>query len=401
MVTNIKEFFPLPLKVLFTFLKEKKEGHRADVQSGDLRLMPLLVRSLDTPPLIDVKGDDLALLQYTGGTTGLPKAVMLSHRILATNVMQAARWNTTAQAGQEVFLGVLPFFHIYAQQIVMNQAIYLGASLILFPRYERQPVLKAIDRYRPTLFPGVATLYIDLMEDPELGKHNLTSIKVCLSGAMALPQRVQEKFEGLSGGRLIEGYGMTETGPLTHANPIHGKRKVGSIGLPVSDTEAKIVSLEDGETEMATGESGEICVKGPQLMLGYWHRPDETAKMIRNGWLHTGDIGRVDADGFFYVVDRMKEMIIAGGFKIFPREVEEVLYRHPKVKEAALIGVKDAYYGELPKAVIVLKEGETATADEIIAFCKALLAAYKVPKQVEFRSDLPMNVIGKILKRDL
>ena len=218
---------------------------------------------------------------------------------------------------------------------------------------------------------------------------------------MALPQEVQEKFEAIGGGRMVEGYGMTETGPVTHSNTIGGKRKIGSIGLPLSDTDAKIVNIEDGETEMAQGQPGEICVRGPQVMQGYWNKPDETAKTIRNGWLHTGDIGKMDEDGFFYVVDRMKDMIISGGFKIFPRDVEEVLYANPKVKEAALVGIKDAYYGELPKAFIVLKEGQSATADEIIAYCREQVAPYKVPKQVEFRTDLPKSLVGKILKRKL
>lgn len=400
-VSNIKDFFPPHLKLLFTLLREKKEGHRADVQAGDPSLMRLLLRFPDSPPHVDVKGDDLALLQYTGGTTGVPKAAMLSHRILITNVMQTAHWNPQAEHGKEIFVCVLPFFHLYGQQIGMNHAIYLGSSMILFPRYEREAVLKAIDKYHPTIFPGVTTLYINLMDDANLARHDLRSIKACLSGAMALPQEVQERWEAISGGRMVEGYGLTETGPLTHANPIHGTRKIGSIGIPVSDTDAKIINIEDGETEMPIGETGEICIKGPQVMLGYWHKPDETAKMIRNGWLHTGDIGKMDEDGFFYVVDRMKDMIIAGGFKIFPRDVEEVLYTHPKIKEAALIGIKAPYHGELPKAFVVLKEGETATPEEIIAHCKAQLASYKVPKQVEFRQELPKSLVGKILKRKL
>ena len=399
--TNIKDFFPPHLKLLFTLFREEKEGHRANVLAGDPWMEYLLLHYPETPPGVDVKAGDLALLQYTGGTTGLPKAAMLTHRMLVTNVLQTAHWNTQAQPGHEVFMCVLPFFHLYGQQIGMNQAIYLGSTLVIFPRYERQAVLRAIDKYRPTVFPGVATLYINLMEDPALGEHNLHSIRTCLSGAMALPQEVQEKFEAISGGRMVEGYGMTETGPLTHANTIHGRRKLGSVGLPVTDTDARIVSIEDGSTDMPVGQTGEICVRGPQVMQGYWNKPDETSKTIRDGWLHTGDIGRMDEDGFFYVVDRMKDMIISGGFKIFPRDVEEVLYTHPKVKEAALVAIKDPYHGELPKAFIVLKDGESATADEIIAFCRQQLAPYKVPKQVEFRADLPKSLVGKILKRKL
>lgn len=400
-VSNIKDYFPWHLKMLFTLFSERKEGHRGHVESSDLPLQRLLRLFPDTPPTVEVRGDDLALLQYTGGTTGLPKAAMLNHRTLVTNVVQAARWNTAAEEGKEVFLAVLPFFHLYAQQIVMNQAVYLGASLILFPRFERQPLLKAVDRYRPTIFPGVATLYARLMEDPDLGKHDLRSIKLCLAGAMALPQDVQERFEAISGGRLIEGYGMTEVGPLTHANPVHGKRKIGSIGVPITDTDARIVSIEDGKTNLPVGQVGEICVRGPQLMQGYWNRPRETASVIRDGWLHTGDLGRMDEEGFFFVVDRMKEMIITGGFKIFPREVEEILFAHPKIKEAALVGIKDAQQGELPRVFIVLREDQALTADEVIAYCRAQLASYKVPKQVEFRAELPKSLVGKILKRKL
>lgn len=400
-VTNIKELFPWHLKMLFTLLRERKEGHRAGVEGADLYLQRLLRRSPDTPPPVDVRAGDLALLQYTGGTTGLPKAAMLTHRALVSNVIQAARWNTTAEEGTEIFLAVLPFFHLYAQQIAMNQAIYLGATLIVLPRYERKSLLRAIDRYRPTLFPGVTTLYAKLMEDSELGKHNLHSLKLCLSGAMALPQEVQEKFESISSGRLIEGYGMTETGPLTHANPVKGKRKVGSIGLPITDTDARILSIEDGKTDLPIGQIGEICVRGPQLMLGYWNRPDETAKVIRDGWLHTGDLGKMDDEGFFFVVGRMKEMIIVGGFKVFPREVEELLYAHPKIKEAAVVGIKDARHGELPVAFIALREGQALTAAEITAYCRRQLASYKVPRQVEFRAELPKSLVGKILKRKL
>jgi long-chain acyl-CoA synthetase len=400
-VANIKDFFPPYLQLLFTLFREEKEGHRAHIEPGDHPFMPLLLAAPESLSNVEVKADDLALLQYTGGTTGLPKAAMLTHRALVTNVLQMAHWNPKAEVGREVFLCVLPFFHLYGQQVSMNHAIYLASSLILFPRYERKTTLKAIDRYGPTIFPGVATLYINLMEEPELGKHNLHSIHSCLSGAMALPLEVQQHFEQISGGRMVEGYGMTETGPVTHSNPIRGARKIGSIGVPVTDTDAKIVNMDDGVSEMKVGEAGEICVRGPQLMQGYWNQPEETSHVIRDGWLHTGDIGMVDSDGFFFIVDRMKDMIISGGYKIFPRDVEEVLYTHPKIKEAALVGIKDAYHGELPKAFIVLKEGQTATAEEIIAFCREKLASYKVPKAVEFRTELPKSLVGKILKRKL
>ncbi len=273
--------------------------------------------------------------------------------------------------------------------------------MILLPRFVLADVLKTIDKEKPTLFPGVPTMYVAINNAPDLQKHNVRSIRVCNSGAAPLPVEVQQQFEKITGGKLVEGYGLSESSPVTHSNPIYGKNKVGSIGLPIVDTEMKIVDLETGETELPIGEIGELCVRGPQVMEGYLNMPEETAHSLRDGWLYTGDIARVDEEGYTYIVDRKKDMVIAGGYNIYPRDIEEVLYTHPKILEAAVAGISDPYRGETLKAYIVLKEGETLTEEEVIAFCKENLAAYKVPKLVEFRSELPKTMVGKILRRVL
>jgi long-chain acyl-CoA synthetase len=342
--------------------------------------------------------NNLAVLQYTGGTTGLSKGAMLTHRNLLANAMQAWAWTEEAKK-PEVILCAAPFFHSYGLTVAMNAGIWSGSALVLMPRYKARDAVKMIERYHPTIFPGVPTMYLGITQEIEQHGGNIRSVRICISGAAPLPKEVQTNFERLSGGKVVEGYGLSETSPVTHCNPLYGERRTG-IGLPMTDTEAMIQDPETGEA-LPPGQPGEICVRGPQVTQGYWNRPEETAKMLSNGWLHTGDIGVMDKDGYFSVVDRAKDMIIAGGFKVFPREVEEVLYAHPKVAEAVLIGVPDEYRGEAPKAFIVLKPGEQATAEEIIAFCTERLAHYKVPKQVEFRSELPKTLIGKILRRGL
>jgi long-chain acyl-CoA synthetase len=273
--------------------------------------------------------------------------------------------------------------------------------MILLPRFVLADVLKTIDKEKPTLFPGVPTMYVAINNAPDLQKHNVRSIRVCNSGAAPLPVEVQQQFEKITGGKLVEGYGLSESSPVTHSNPIYGKNKVGSIGLPIVDTEMKIVDLETGETELPIGEIGELCVRGPQVMEGYLNMPEETAHSLRDGWLYTGDIARVDEEGYTYIVDRKKDMVIAGGYNIYPRDIEEVLFTHPKILEAAVAGIRDPYRGETLKAYVVLKEGETLTEEEVIEFCKANLAAYKVPKLVEFRKELPKTMVGKILRRVL
>ncbi len=344
------------------------------------------------------KPDDLAVLQYTGGTTGLSKGAMLTHRNLLANAMQSWAWTEEAKK-PEIILCAAPFFHSYGLTVAMNTGIWSGSALVLMPRYRAKDAVKMIEKYHPTIFPGVPTMYLGVAQEIEQRGGDIGSVRICISGSAPLPKEAQAAFEKLSGGKVVEGYGLSEASPVTHCNPLYGERRPG-IGLPLPDTEASIQDPETG-VMLPAGQAGEICIRGPQVMQGYWQRPEETAKMLRGGWLHTGDIGVMDEDGYFSVVDRAKDMIIAGGYKIFPREVEEVLYAHPKVAEAVLIGVPDAYRGEAPKAFLVLKPGQQATAEEIIAYCKERLAAYKVPRQIEFRADLPKTLIGKVLRRAL
>jgi long-chain acyl-CoA synthetase len=346
------------------------------------------------------KADDLAVLQYTGGTTGLSKGAMLTHRNLLANAMQAWAWNGIQGENppQETILCAAPFFHSYGLTVAMNLGILSGSALVLMPRYNAKDAVKMIKQYRPTLFPGVPTMYQGITREIEAHGGDLHSVRICISGAAPLPAELQKNFEQLSGGKLVEGYGLSEASPVTHCNPLNGPRK--GIGLPLPDTEASIQDQDTGEM-LPPGQPGEICIRGPQVMKGYWNRPEETAHMLRGGWLHTGDIGVMDEEGYFAVVDRAKDMIIASGYKIFPREVEEVLYTHPKVAEAVLVGVPDEYRGETAKAFIILKPGQQATAEEIIAFCKERLASYKVPRLVEFRTELPKTMIGKVLRRAL
>lgn len=284
--------------------------------------------------------------------------------------------------------------------VCLNLSIYSGFTIILLPKFELQEVLHTIQNLKPTVFPGVPTMYVAINNYPEIGKVNLSSIKFCISGAAPLPVEVCERFEALTDGKLVEGYGLTETTPVTHANPLYGLRKIGSIGLPLSDTEMKIVDLGEGTRELPLGEIGELCIKGPQVMKGYWRMPEESAQTLRDGWLYTGDIAKIDEDGYTYIVDR-KRHDYYGGFNIYPRDIEEVLYSHPKIKEVVAAGIPDPYKGEIVKIYVVLKEGQTVTKEEIIDFCKKNLAKYKIPEIVEFRKELPKTLVGKVLRRVL
>ena len=406
-VANIKEYFPGLLRVLFTLAKEKKEGHAQDI-SGDANtywFQDLLAQAPDKPQPVDVTPDDTGVLMYTGGTTGVSKGAQLAHRNLVANAIQVRWWMWDNQEGKEVILTSLPLFHSYAMTVCMNLAVYLASAMILIPNPRiLEHVLKSINKHKPSLFPGVPALYVSIINYPDIAKYDVSSIRACISGAAGLPPEVQERFEKLTGGKLVEGYGLSEATPVTHCNPIYGKRKEGSwIGIPVPDTEAMIVDLETGETPLETGEIGELCVRGPQVMKGYWNMPTETANALRDGWLHTGDIARMDGDGFFQIVDRKKDMILGtGGYNIYPREVEDVLYEHPKVMEVAVAGVPvGKEKGERVKAYVVLKPGETATEEEILDYCRENLAYYKVPKFIEFREELPKSIVGKVLRRVL
>ena len=403
-VTNIKEYFPPFLKVLFTLLKEKKGGDRQDI-SGDANtywLQALLNKAPAKPQPVEVLPSDTACFLYTGGTTGVPKGAELTHSNLMANAVACRHWLHDIQDTKEVVLTALPLYHSYAMTTCMNLSVYAAGGMLLIANPRDIPgLMKSISKHHPTLFPGVPTIYVAFINFPDLAKYDVKSIRACISGAAGLPVEVQKTFQELTGARLVEGYGLSEASPVTHANPIFGDNRVGTIGLPWPDTEAKIVDLETGKKELAIGEIGELIIRGPQVMKGYWNMPEETAQTLREGWLYTGDIAKMDEDGYFTIVDRKKDMIIAGGFNIYPRDVEEVLYEHPKVQEAVVAGIPDPYRGETVKAYIVLKEGVTATEDEIREFCKGKIAKYKVPTHVEFRANLPKTIVGKVLRRIL
>ena len=352
-------------------------------------------------PAVSGSPDEIALLQYTGGTTGVSKGAMLTHRNLIANVLQGVTWDRQAQKGRERMLTVLPFFHTYGITSCINASIYQAATIILLSRFEVNEVLDAIDRYQPTRMAGVPTMYIALASHPRIRGSRISSIKVFSCGSAPFPMEAFKNFEELTAGKISEGYGLTEASPLAIANPPFGRRKVGSIGIPRPATDAKIVDLETGEKTLPPGKEGELCLRGPQVMKGYWNRPEETARTLREGWLYTGDIARMDEDGYFFLVDRKKDLIICGGYNVYPRDVEEVLYQNPKIREACVLGVPDPYRGETVKAFVVLKEGEESDPGEIIEFCRQNLARYKAPTLVEFRRELPKSQVGKILRKTL
>jgi len=404
-VTNIKDYFPTHLRVLFSLTRERRDGHRARLprDGHTFWLKHLLTKAKATDPRVAVGGNDLALLQYTGGTTGVAKGAMLTHRNLVANTLQVRAWfgPLANLDGPDVVLGVLPLFHIYAMTTIMNFSIFGGGTMVLQPRFVVEDVLKAIQRERPQLLPGVPTMYMAINNAKNLTRYNLRSLKGAISGAAPLPLEVQHKFEELTGARLIEGYGLTEASPVTHCVPLGISHAPGSIGVPLPSTEAAIFDQETGSRQLPPGEIGELAVSGPQVMQGYWQRPEETAQVLRDGWLFTGDIARQDADGFFSIVDRKKDMIITGGMNVYPRDVEEPLYAHPKVREAVAVGVPDERWGEAVKVYIVLRDGQTATEQEILDYCHSRMARYKVPKYVEFRTELPKSMVGKVLRRQL
>ena len=404
-VTNIKEEMPPILRTLFTLAKEKKEGHRQPFEGdpGAIAYQKVLTLGGDDSAA-DVKASDVALLQYTGGTTGISKGAMLSHRGLVANTLQCKAWFGGALVdGADAVMAVMPLFHVYGLTTVMNFAVQSGVAMILEPQLDLEHVLKDTQAHKPKLFHGAPRIYNAIINSPLAQKYDLRSIQACISGSAPLMIQTANKFRELTGGNLVEGYGLTEASPVTHCNPVmdRAKNRSGTIGLPFPDTESRLVDLETGEHEVAPGEAGELVIRGPQLMDGYYNKPEETAQTLRNGWLYTGDIATIDADGYVAIVDRKKEMIIVSGFNVYPREVEEVLAKHPAVLEGAAIGVPHPIKGEEVKAFVVLKPGQTATADELIAFCREQLAPFKVPKAIEFRDALPKTLIGKVLRRQL
>jgi long-chain acyl-CoA synthetase len=404
-VTNIKETLPPVLSVLFTLTKEKKGGFRVQPEQGDVWMKDLIdTHKAEERPQVEVGPEDVALFQYSGGTTGISKGAIALHRNLVANSLQIRCWMTAAEEGKEIVLMAIPLFHVYGMVAGMNFAMACGASLVMVPNArDLKDVLTNIQRYKATIFPGVPTLYNAINNHPEVlsGKYQLRTIKACISGSAPLMRETKEKFEALTGGKLFEGYGLSEAPTATHCNPLFGLNPPGSIGLPLPDVVCRIISLDDGATALPPGEIGELAVQGPQVMKGYHNMPTETANALRDGWLFTGDIARMDEKGFYYIVDRKKELIKPGGFQVWPREVEETIMENPKVLEVGVAGVPDPYRGETVKAWVVLKPGETTTEEEIQAWCRERLAKFKVPTEVEFRSELPKTTVGKILRREL
>lgn len=349
----------------------------------------------------NVRPDDTALLQYTGGTTGLSKGCILTHANLAANMQQCHAMLNKLGQKKEIVLGILPYFHIYGLTVCLNFPTLLGATMVPFPRYVPLDVLKTMHKLKPTLFPGAPALYISLLQQKEVDKYDVASVKYCLSGSSPMPVEGIKQFKEVFGATIVEGFGLTEASPVTHLNPLVGKKKPGSIGMPLPSTDAAIVDMEVGSIPMPTGKLGELIVRGPQVMKGYFNKPDETAGTLRNGWLYTGDIAYMDEEGYFYIVDRKKDMIISSGYNVYPREVDEVLYKHPKIKEAVTVGLPHKTRGEIIKVYIVLKEEESMDRAEVMAYCREKLAGYKVPRQVEFRNELPKTMVGKVLRRAL
>jgi long-chain acyl-CoA synthetase len=405
-LTRVSDFLS-PLRRLIYPIQARMRGRWIRVpQRSEIHDLPALLHDVEDLP-VDNTGlppicpDDIALLQYTGGTTGTPKGVMLSHRNMIVNTIQCHAWVPDFQEGLEIFLGVIPFFHAYGLSTTQHIAIMTGASQILLPRFQVQEVLEAIHRHRVTIFSGIPAMFMMINEFEKVARYDLRSLRVCLSGASPLPTEVQDRFRRLTGVKISEGYGMTEASPVTHCNPVYGDTPAGSIGLPFPDTDCRIVDLERGTRDLTEGEAGELLVRGPQIMQGYWRSHKETQAVLKDGWLHTGDIVRRDSHGFFFLVDRKKDMIKSRGENVYPREVEEVLLRHGAVKDTVIVGIPHQKLGEAVKAYVVLKEGRSVTQDALLSYCRDSLAAFKVPTAVEFRTELPRNIVGKVLRRQL
>ena len=402
-ITSIGDYLPFPKSLLFPLVAKKKKL-AADVKSAPdvYKWKDCIAKYQPNPPKVKNSFNDVAMYQYTGGTTGVSKGVELTHANLSKQVQQLAAWFPDFENGTEIMLGALPYFHVFGMSCSMNLSVYRGWSQVLVPKPQPEPLLEAIRHFKPTFAPLVPTMYIGMLSHPDLKKTDMSCIKGCFSGSAPLPLEVISDFEKITGAVIVEGFGMTETTPVTHTNPFAGgARKVGSIGVPISDTLCRIVDLENGTQDVPLGERGELIVKGPQIMRGYKGKPEETANTLKDGWIYTGDIATMDADGYFAIVDRKKDMILSGGYNVYPRDIDEVFYMHPKVMEACSIGVPDPKRGESAKIFIVLKEGQTSTQEEMLEFAKTKLALYKVPTEVEFRKELPKSNVGKILRKEL
>lgn len=401
--TSIGDYLPFPKSLLFR-LFAKKKGLKAEVTAAEdlYSWKELLSESAPAAPRADLNFDDIAQYQYTGGTTGTSKGVILTHGNLSKQVQQLAAW-FPGWDENNIMLGALPFFHVFGLTTSMNLAIYFGVGNVLVPKPQPAQLLQAIKKYKVTFAPLVPTMFIGMLQHPNIDKVNLTSIQGCFSGSAPLPIEVIKEFESRTGAIIVEGYGLTETSPVTHINPFGegSKRKVGSIGVPISGTLCKIVDITDSSIEMPIGEPGELLIKGPQVMRGYLKRPDETADTLSNNWVHTGDIAIMDEEGYFQIVDRKKDMIISGGYNIYPRDIEEIYFEHPDILEAAALGIPHEKRGEAIKVFIVMKDGKSATEEEMILFCKDKIAKYKWPTEIEFRDELPKSNVGKVLKKVL
>jgi len=404
-ITRVSDCLGFPLNLLYSY-KAKRDGLPREAPYDSLHVFPwkpLLKKKKFLPLKAINPRRDLALLQYTGGTTGISKGVMLTHFNLVANVQQCRTMLHALRkdGGQESMMGLLPYFHVYGLTICLLLGTSIAAKHIPYPRFSPKDILESIHKLRPTIFPGAPSIYLSLIQQKDVGNYDLSSIRYCVSGSAPMPVEGMKRFKELTNAEIIEGYGLTEASPVTHLNPITKPRKPGAIGLPFPDTEARLVDMVLGDLNMPAGRFGELLIRGPQVMKGYWNRPDETANALRNGWLYTGDVAIMDEDGYFSIVDRKKDMILIGGYNVYPREIDEVLMEHPKVLEAVAIGIPHPTRGETIKAYVVVKPGETLDKGELLGYCRQKLANYKIPKQVEFRDQLPKTVVGKVLRREL
>jgi len=401
-IAKLARALPFPKNLLYPLAKGK-ETARWQVDAQHLDWHDLLAAPGATPQLVTIEPHkDLAVLQYTGGTTGVSKGAMLSHGNICANTIQCATWFQGSVEGQERMLAVIPFFHVFAMTVAMNLAVRLGSEIIMLPRFDLDDMLKTINRHKPTLFPAVPTIYSAILNHKDIDKYDVRSISKCMSGGAPLPVEVKQRFEKLTGCKLFEGYGLSETSPVATCNPVVSGNRAGSIGLPLPGTYVSIRSLEDPTQEVPQGERGEVCIKGPQVMLGYWNRPEDTDKvMLPDGFMRTGDVGIMDSDGFFSIVDRIKDMILYNGYNVYPRNVEEAIYLHPAVAECVVVGVPDEKTGQAVKAYIKLKSGQSMTADALNTFLKDKLSPVERPRLVEFRDELPKTMIGKLSKKAL
>ncbi|HET6157998.1 MAG TPA: long-chain fatty acid--CoA ligase [Dongiaceae bacterium] len=399
-VCRMADALPFPQKSIFQLLK-RKEIVRIPADGRHVAFRTLVANAGDFRPVTIDPGRDIALLQYTGGTTGTPKGAMLTHASLHANTMQTAMWFPKMEAGRERILGVLPLCHVFAMTVIMNAGISQGAELVLQPHFRLESVLKAIHKRRPTLLPGVPTLYAAIIACKHLEKYDLSSLKFCLSGGAPLPMRLKHDFEALTGCKLVEGYGLTECAPVVAVNPLFGNYKERSVGLPLPGTIVEITALDDPTRLLPPCTTGEICVRGPQVMLGYWRQPEETAKTMIGGRLHTGDVGYMDEQGYTFITDRAKDLILVGGYNVYPRMVEEAILQHAAVADVAVCGIPDDYRGETVKAFIVPKGGRRVTLGELRVFLKDKLAPFEIPRSIAYRDTLPRTLIGKVSRKEL